>query len=120
MQLVDDCAGIYSLGNIPGGTVHDNYIYNITPSDYQGGNAICAIDNDSGCGKTFYSNVIDNTGYAFSAVNFPNHDNIFKDNFYNCEIGHVSDDNTMTDNVFVDGAWPESAQKIINDSGIID
>ena len=84
MQLLDDSAGIYSLGNIPGGLVHDNYIYNISPSDYNGfnvkiwGNAICAITNDAGSNKVIYSNVIENTGYAFSATNPPNYDNVFK------------------------------------------
>ena len=42
-----------------------------------------------------------------------------KDNFYNCNFGYVVNKNIQTNNIFVEGAWPEAAQKIIDNSGII-
>ena len=124
MQLLDDAGGIYTLGNIPGGIFHDNYIYNIKLSKYQGSNMkmgfnpIVAITNDGGCNKEFYNNVIENVDYAFSAVNNPNYDNVFKNNFFSGEIGFISDKNTKENNMQVNVEWPEEAVKIIANAGI--
>lgn len=126
MQLLDDSAGIYSVGDKPDSIVHDNYIYNIEPSQYSGfdpenlGNIICAIYNDGGSSnKNIYSNVIDNTGYAFASANQPNYNNTFESNFYNCQIGNVSSDNRMISNYYINAEWPAEAQKIIKNAGII-
>jgi len=124
MQLLDDAGGIYTLGNIPGGIFHDNYIYNIIISPYQGSNMarcfnpIVAIDIDGGCNKEFYNNVIENVEYTFSAVNNPNHDNVFENNYYTGKIGFISSQNTKANNTQVNGDWPDEAMKIIENSGI--
>lgn len=122
MQLLDDAGGIYTLGNIPGGIFHDNYIYNIMKSPYQGsnnrGNPIVAITNDGGSNKEFYRNVIENVEYAFSAINHPNHDNAFHNNFYNANIGFMADENQLVENIFIDGEWPQEAKDIIANAGI--
>jgi hypothetical protein len=124
MRLVDDSAGIYSLGNIPNSSIHDNYIYNIIPSEYQGmnleifGNAISGIYLDGGANKTVFSNVIDKTGFAFNATNTPTHGNVIRDNFYNCKIGKIGPETLSSSNLFVDGAWPAAAQAIIDNAGI--
>lgn len=124
MQLLDDAGGIYSLGNIPGGKIHDNYIYNIEPSQYQGSNMkkaynpIVAITNDGGCNKEFFNNVIENVDYAFSAVNYPNYDNAFMNNFYSDKIGFISSENINENNTKVSGDWPEDAASIIANAGI--
>ncbi len=124
MQLLDDAGGIYTLGNIPRCTIHDNYIYNIILSKYQGSNMtlgfnpIVAIDNDGGSNKEIYNNLIEDVKYAFSAINNPNHDNVFSNNFYNGNIGFIAAENQLVNNIFIDKVWPIGAKEIIKNSGI--
>lgn len=124
MQLLDDAGGIYTMGNIPDGRIHDNYIYNIQLSKYQGSNMkmafnpVVAITNDGGCNKEFYNNVIENVDYAISAVNNPNYDNVFRNNYYSGKIGFISDKNINENNTQVNGEWPEAAASIIANAGI--
>ena len=56
--------------------------------------------------------------YAFSAVNYPNHDNVFENNFYSGRIGFISNENTNENNTQVNGEWPEAAANIIKNAGI--
>lgn len=124
MQLLDDAGGIYTMGNIPDGMFHDNYIYNIVLSKYQGSNMskaynpVVAITNDGGCNKGFYNNVIENVDYAFSAVNYPNYNNVFRNNYYSDKIGFISGKNTNENNTQVNGEWSEEAASIIANAGI--
>ena len=102
MQLHDDGAGIYSLGRMTNGVFSGNYVYEIQPSPYNGGNPFAGIYLDNGsCYKTVQSNVCDRTQNAFYAINTPNHDNTFDYNYYNVPLGSVSSQNTVVDNLAV-------------------
>jgi hypothetical protein len=69
LQLLDDAAGIYTLGMMKGGRVHDNYISSLQPSPDQGGNPMAGIYQDNGSSfLTVRDNVLDNTRGAFYAL----------------------------------------------------
>lgn len=120
MQVHDDGGAIYSLGKVPGTNIHDNYVYSIKASPYQGGYNIVGIYYDAGSSlKTAQKNVFDGIPRTFFAMS-TNHDNTLIDNYYNCVIGTVSSLNTLQNNLFVSGTnWPQDAVDIMNRSGLI-
>jgi hypothetical protein len=136
MQLCCDGAAIYSLGRQDGHRIHNNYIYNPDPSQWSTapyatrdgvfGTILCEgvyLDNGS-CNKTVEHNVLEtgmNSG-AWTAQNKPNHDNVFRFNYYLEAPRHVAAENRWeTNNVSVArGPWPEAALKIMDGAGIED
>jgi hypothetical protein len=121
MKLHDDGAGIYTNGKIPNCTIHDNYIYNLSNSSYSGGSGVRVIYLDGGsCFKKVYSNVLDNTIDAF-LINYDNHDNTIRDNYYNGNLGTIyhmyTPFNIDYNNTYVDGEWPSDALKIMENAG---
>jgi hypothetical protein len=120
MQLQDDGGGIYSLGRMPNGNFHHNYIYNIKKSKYSGGYPFAGIYLDNGsCYKTVENNVISKTVNSFFAANAPNHDNIIQNNFSDVFETSISSQNTFNGDVFVSNAnWPSAALEIMNTAGL--
>ncbi len=120
MQLHDDGAGIYWLGRSDNGNVHDKYISQIKKSPNYGANPFSGIYFANGSEfKTAQDNVCDSTIDAFYALNTPNLNNSIKNNFYNTNLGQISSQNYVQNNVFVNGNnWNATAQNIIGNSGI--
>jgi hypothetical protein len=122
LQLLDDSAGIYTLGMMKGAVVHDNYIFNLQPSAYQGGNPMSGIYQDSGsCFLTVRDNVLDHTRSAFYAFNQPNHDNTYSNNYYNVPLAGrgMRTNNIVTNNVAISGQnWPPQARHIMRAAGL--
>ncbi len=132
MTALDDSGGVYTLGRIPNTNIHDNYIFNLPVSKYQGyadfgaSNGALYLDNGS-CYKTVQNNVVNNAGVALYAVNLPNHDNTFQNNYYNTNFvnkirssGEVySINNVDINNTKISGqGWTTNAQNIINAANI--
>jgi hypothetical protein len=122
LQLLDDSAGIYTLGMMKGGVVHDNYIAHLQPSPYEGGNPMAGIYQDNGsCFVTVRDNVLDQTGSAFYAFNLPNHDNSYSNNYYNIPFAKrgMRTNNLITNNVAIAGQnWPPQARRIMQAAGL--
>jgi hypothetical protein len=123
-QLGDDVGGIYTLGKMVGTSIKYNYIYDLIPSQYNGGNpngtSNAGIYLDKGsCYKTVEYNVINNCGSALFAGNLPNYQNIFKYNYYNCKLNSISKENKLYENNLIDAQnWPKSALNIMKSSGL--
>ncbi|MCD9024876.1 discoidin domain-containing protein [Cohnella silvisoli] len=120
IKLLDDGAGIYSLGKMTGNSkFHHNYIHNLSPSAYSGGYAIAAIYFDNGSvGKTADYNVLNNTTNAWYAFNPPNYSNLFQNSYYNAAAGSWANGNTFQNNTAVTNQnWPQAAIDIMNGAG---
>ena len=119
-QLHDDGGGIYTLGKMPGGNIHHNYISHTKQSLYHGGYPFAGIYLDNGSiYKTVQDNVCDSTVNAFYAMNLPNLNNTFKNNFYNTPLGQISNQNILQNNISVSGNnWTAGALAIIGTAGL--
>jgi hypothetical protein len=85
VKLLDDGAGIYTLGSQAGTVITANNIYDLIPSAYNGGNPICGIYLDEGSsGITVENNSIGNVPIPIYEQNVPGtnpaHDNVIKNN----------------------------------------
>ena len=120
MRLHDDGGGIYTLGKMQGGNFHHNSIHNIKKSSYEGGYPIAGIYLDNGSKyKSVHDNVLDSTNDAFYAMNAPNLNNTFNNNFYNSTLGAISGQNTVQNNTAVSGSsWNAAALAIIGSAGL--
>jgi hypothetical protein len=125
-QLLDDAGGIYTLGKMKNTNISHNYIYDLIPSKYNGGNpngtsnAGIYLDNGSSY-KTVEYNVIANCGSSLFAGNLPNYKNIFRNNYYNCKLNSISEENKLDENNIVDSSiWPKEAINIMKSAGIED
>lgn len=120
MELHDDGAGIYTLGNMPSSTFQNNYVHTLTPSAVNGGNPIAGIYLDNGSkNKLVQDNVLDTTVEEFHACNPPNGPNVLNYNYYNVLAGCVGSGNILMNNIFVNGSnWPAAAQAIMAGAGI--
>lgn len=127
MRFLDDNGGIYSPGRITNMNVHDNYIFNLPVSKYQGNadfggaNAGLYFDNGS-CYKVAQYNVVNNTGLSMYASNLPSYNNTFQYNYYNGSMlpkvsnkgTSANHDNIITNNTKVSGqSWPTAATNIM-------
>lgn len=120
LKLLQDGAGIYSLGRMEGNSkFYNNYIYNLTQSTYAASYYLMGIYLDNGsCYKIVESNVIDNAPHAFNVSNPPNHDNKLKNNYYSCNLGFIAGSNYVSDNRSLpDRNWPQEAREIMNTAG---
>lgn len=125
-QLGDDSGGIYTLGKMIDTNINYNYIYNLIPSQYNGGNpngtSNSGIYLDKGSSyKTVEYNVIANCGSSLFAGNLPNYKNIFKNNYYNCGLNSISNKNKLDENNLINGEdWPKEAVSIMKSAGLED
>lgn len=125
-QLLDDSGGIYTLGKMTNTSISYNYIYNLIPSQYNGGNpngtSNAGIYLDKGsCYKSVEYNVINNCGSSLFAGDLPNYNNLFINNYYNCKLNLISKDNKLYKNSLIkDQEWPKSAINIMKSSGLED
>lgn len=119
LQALDDGGGIYTLGRMNNTAIHHNYISNLARSPYASGCPLAGIYLDAGsCYKRIENNVLDSCNNAFYSFNLPNYNNMFQYNYYNCELGKMSANNTVGDNVPVTGSsWPIEARAIIASAG---
>ena len=120
MGLHDDGGGIYTLGKIPGMTVHHNYIHDLKRSKFSGNYGISGIYLDNGsCHKLVQDNVIENVEAAFFSGNKPNYKNTFDRNWHNGPLAKtIEPSNTVTNNTKVgQSAWPAEALGIIKQAG---
>jgi hypothetical protein len=125
-QLLDDVGGIYTLGKMTDTSISYNYIYNLIPSQYNGGNpngtSNAGIYLDKGsCYRTVEYNVINNCGSSLFAGNLPNYKNLFINNYYNCKLNLISKENKLDKNSLVKGQeWSKSAIGIMKSAGLED
>jgi hypothetical protein len=120
LKLLQDGAGIYSLGMMKGNSkFYNNYIYDLIQSEYAAAYYLMGIYLDNGsCCKLVESNVIDNAPHAFNVSNPPNHDNKLKNNYYSCNLGFIAGSNYVFNNRSLpDRNWPQEAREIMNMAG---
>jgi hypothetical protein len=120
LRALDDGAAIYSLGRMNNTSIHDNYISDLSRSQYASGCPLAGIYLDAGCSyKTVRNNVLDSCNEAFYAFNEPNHNNTIELNYYNCTRGKIATRNTFQSNTVVTGTqWPAAARAIMTAAGI--
>ena len=120
MKLLDDGAGIYTLGRMDNTRIQYNYIHSIRPSPYQGTNPIAGIYLDNGStGKRVEYNVIMKVPEAFYAMNPPNYGNLFRRNYYTKRPGAISLENVLEEFTrFEENEIPQPVLQIIEAAGI--
>lgn len=125
MQVLDDGAGIYTLGRMMDSVIQLNYVHDVNITPMFGGYSTVGIYLDQGAtGRDVSGNVVGNAYQSFK-VNDMNHDtdkNKFTLNYYdNVDFGvATSGTSVVSGNVYVvkGTAWPSDAQPIINAAGI--
>lgn len=120
LKLLQDGAGIYSLGRMKGNSkFYNNYIYDLVQSTYAAAYYLMGIYLDNGsCYKLVESNVIDNSPHAFNVSNPPNYDNKLENNYYSCNLGFIAGSNHVFNNRSLpDRNWPQEAKEIMNKAG---
>lgn len=125
MQVLDDGAGIYTLGRMMNTVFQGNFVYDVKVTNMYGGFPTVGIYLDQGAsGRTVQGNVVTNVSQSFKVndYNSDTHQNVFTGNYYdNIDFGVTNTaDHVVTGNTYVapNAPWTAPMLTITNNSGV--